>query len=196
MVPRSRGLPLRRSAIGGAGVRIGRPARSTHGVKRRVYPGQWCVVGRLDTVLLSRGLRATHLEQPRPRVRQPDSTLWDVASLTKVVATTGVAARLRGPGHPRPRRAGVALPPRILRWPRSLVTVRMLLDHTSGLPAFIALWQVTATPGEAIARICAEPLRRPPGTRPGVQRPQRHPSRRSAGAGGRQRRSMCWCGGK
>ena len=49
---------------------------------------------------------------------------------------------------------------------RSLVTVRMLLDHTSGLPAFIALWQVTAVPGDVIARICIEPLRRPPGTAP------------------------------
>ena len=44
------------------------------------------------------------------------------------------------------------------------VTVRMLLDHTSGLPPFIALWQVSTTPAEAIARIAAEPLRRAPGT--------------------------------
>jgi len=47
---------------------------------------------------------------------------------------------------------------------KPLVTVRMLLDHTSGLPAFIALWRVSTTPGDAIARICAEPLRRPPGS--------------------------------
>ena len=41
-----------------------------------------------------------------------------------------------------------------------------IADHTSGLPAFMALWHVTATPGDVVARICIEPLRRPPGSAP------------------------------
>lgn len=135
----------------------------SHGVKGRTYPGAVVVVGRLDRVLLSRGFG--HFTWSRKSAQpSPDSTLWDVASLTKVVATTGVAARFVD-------RAMLDIDAPVSRYlpafsdgQKPLVTVRMLLDHTSGLPAFISLWQVTAVPGDAVARICIEPLRRPPGT--------------------------------
>lgn len=133
------------------------------GVTRRVYPGAVVVVGRLGATLLSRGYGRltwrTDAAQP-----SPEGTLWDIASLTKVVGTTGVAARFVDRGildldapvsHYLPAFSGGQKP---------LVTVRMLLDHTSGMPAFIKLWQVSASPGDAVARICAAPLRRPPAT--------------------------------
>lgn len=133
------------------------------GVTRRVYPGAVVVVGRLDTVLFSRGVgRLTWSAKAARPV--PDSTLWDVASLTKVVATTGVAARFVDRGLLDLDAPVSHYLPAFTGGERTLVTVRMLLDHTSGLPAFIALWQVTAVPGDAVARICIEPLRRPPGT--------------------------------
>ena len=133
------------------------------GVTRRVYPGAVVVVGRLDSTLLSRGYgRLTW----KKAAKQPsaDSTLWDVASLTKVVATTGVAARFVDRGvldldAPVSRYLAV-----FSDGDKALVTVRMLLDHTSGLPAFIALWRVAGSPDDAVARIAVEPLRRPPGT--------------------------------
>jgi CubicO group peptidase (beta-lactamase class C family) len=133
------------------------------GVSRRVYPGAVVVVGRLDSVLFQQGYG--HLtwssRSPRPT---PDGTLWDVASLTKVVATTGVAARFVDRGMLDLDAPVSTYLPAFSGDQRPLVTIRMLLDHTSGLPAFIALWQVTAVPGDVIARICIEPLRRPPGT--------------------------------
>ncbi len=133
------------------------------GVTRRVYPGAVVVVGRLDSTLLSRGYgRLTW----KKAAKQPsaDSTLWDVASLTKVVATTGVAARFVDRGvldldAPVSRYLSV-----FSDGDKALVTVRMLLDHTSGLPAFLALWRVAGSPDDAVARIAVEPLRRPPGT--------------------------------
>ena len=133
------------------------------GVTRRVYPGAVVIVGRLDSMLFSRGLgRLTwSARAARP---SPDSTLWDVASLTKVVATTGVTARFVDRGLLDLDAPVSNYLPTFIGDDRSLVTVRMLLDHTSGLPAFIALWQVTAVPGDVVARICIEPLRRPPGT--------------------------------
>jgi CubicO group peptidase (beta-lactamase class C family) len=54
--------------------------------------------------------------------------------------------------------------PEFSQEPKAQVTVRMLLNHTSGLPPFIALWQGSADPAQAVARIAAEPLRRSPGT--------------------------------
>ena len=135
------------------------------GVTRRVYPGAVVIVGRRDTMLFARSLG--HLtwsaRSARPSV---DSTLWDVASLTKVVGTTGVAARFVDRGLLDLDAPVATYLPAFTGGERPLVTVRMLLDHTSGLPAFIALWQVTAVPGDAIARICIEPLRQAPGTVP------------------------------
>jgi len=133
------------------------------GVTRRVYPGAVVVVGRLDTTLLSRGYG--HLTwRAGAAPPSPESTLWDVASLTKVVATTGVAARFVDRGVLDLDAPVSRYLPACSEGQKPLVTVRMLLDHTSGFPAFLALWRVSATPGDAIARICAEPLRRAPGT--------------------------------
>ena len=138
---------------------------ATLGVTKQVFPGAVVVVGRLDSVLFSRGLGRLTWSATAPRP-SPESTLWDLASLTKVVATTGVAARFADQGLLDLDAPVSRYLPAFSGGDRSLVTVRMLLDHTSGLPAFIALWQVTAVPGDVIARICIEPLRRPPGTAP------------------------------
>ena len=153
------GAPLSAQAFDG----VSRAA--ARGVTRRVYPGAVVVVGRPDSVLFSRGFgRLTWAAQAaRP---SPDSTWWDVASLTKVIGTTGVAARFVDQGLLDLDAPVSRYLPACTGGERSLVTVRMLLDHTSGLPAFIALWQVTAVPGDVIARICIEPLRRTPGTGP------------------------------
>jgi CubicO group peptidase (beta-lactamase class C family) len=133
------------------------------GVTRHVYPGAVVVVGRLDAVLLSRGYGrltwSTGAASP-----SPESTLWDIASLTKVVASTGVAARLVDRGLLDLDAPVSRYLPAFAGAPKAAVTVRMLLNHTSGLPPFIALWRVSATPAAAVASIAAEPLRRPPGT--------------------------------
>jgi len=136
---------------------------AAQGVTRRVYPAAVVVVGRLDTVLLSAGYGRLTWSGKAPRPL-PDRTLWDLASLTKVVATTGVAARFVDRGILDLDAPVMRYIPAFSDGQKSLVTVRMLLDHTSWLPPFIALWQVSTTPAEAVARIAAEPLRRPPGT--------------------------------
>lgn len=138
---------------------------ATRGITQRVFPGAVVVVGRLDSVLFSRGFGRLTWSSKAPRP-SPESTLWDVASLTKVVATTGVAARFVDQGLLDLDAPVLRYLPAFSGGDRALVTVRMLLDHTSGLPAFIPLWKVTTVPGDAIARICIEPLRRPPGTVP------------------------------
>ncbi len=138
---------------------------AVRGVSRRVYPGAVVIVGRRDTMLLSQayGRLTWSGKAARPSA---DSTIWDVASLTKVVATTGVAARFVDRGILDLDAPVMRYVPAFSEGEKPQVTVRMLLDHTSGLPPFIALWQVSATPAEAIARISSEPLRRAPGTAP------------------------------
>jgi len=133
------------------------------GVTRHVYPGAVVVVGRLDAVLLSRGYGRLTWSSGAASP-SPDSTLWDIASLTKVVATTGVAARLVDRGLLDLDAPVSRYLPAFADAPKAAVTVRMLLNHTSGLPPFIALWRVSVTPAASVASIAAEPLRRPPGT--------------------------------
>ncbi len=138
---------------------------AAEGVARRVYPGAVVVVGRLDTTLFSEGVG--HLTWASKSARPvPQVTRWDVASLTKVVATTGVAARFVDRGMLDLDAPVAGYLPAFTGGEKPLVTVRMLLDHTSGLPPWIALWRASSSPGNAVATICAVPLRRAPGTAP------------------------------
>lgn len=132
------------------------------GIERGVYPGAVLVVGRSDTLLHAEryGRLTWDLRSARPR---SDSTLWDLASLTKVV-TAGAAMRLIDQGlldldapvwkYVSEFRGGM----------RDQVTVRMLLNHTSGLRPYIPFWRTASSRDEALAQLFADPLRRPPGT--------------------------------
>jgi CubicO group peptidase (beta-lactamase class C family) len=92
-------------------------------------------------------------------------TIFDLASLTKVIATTSLVMR-----HLHDGRLELDAPIRTLlpSWrgaDRAAVTVRQLLDHSSGLPAHVRLWE-HARGRDAFERaIAATPLEAPPGAR-------------------------------
>ena len=63
------------------------------GIRRGTFPGAAVVVGRTDTVLHTAGYG--HLTwSARDAVPDPATSLWDLASLSKVVATTSAIAVL------------------------------------------------------------------------------------------------------
>ncbi len=92
-------------------------------------------------------------------------TLWDMASLTKVVALTSVLMTLV-----EDRRLRLDAPvqryiPEFTgRWKRG-VTVRHLLTHSSGLPSWRPLYKETASAAAALALAIATPLDTLPGRR-------------------------------
>jgi CubicO group peptidase (beta-lactamase class C family) len=135
------------------------------GIREGVFPGAVVVIGRRDTVLYARGFgRFTWAaSSPAPSV---DSTLWDLASLTKVVATASAAMRLADRGQFDLDAPVSRFLPRFVGDGRERVTLRMLLDHTSGLPAFAPLYRDADTREDAIARLWEVPLRREPGRTP------------------------------
>jgi len=57
------------------------------GIRRGAYPGAALIVGRRDTILFAKGYGHLTWSASSPAV-DPDSTMYDLASLTKVVATT------------------------------------------------------------------------------------------------------------
>jgi len=132
------------------------------GIRAGVFPGAVVVIGRRDSILFARGFgRFTwSARSPAP---SPDSTLWDLASLTKVVATASTAMTLADRGQlDLDARVGRYLP-RFTGGGRDGITLRMLLDHTSGLPAFAPLYQNARTREDAIERLWAVQPRRTPG---------------------------------
>lgn len=132
------------------------------GVRDRVYPGAVVVVGRRDSILYARGYGHLTWSTSAP-VPSPDSTLWDIASMTKVVGTASAALRLVDRGAldlDAPVRRYV---PAFTGDRRDAVTVRMLLDHTSGLRSYAQLFRLTPSRDAALAALLREPVRRTPG---------------------------------
>lgn len=132
------------------------------GVRQGVYPGAVVLVGRSTGVLHARGFG--HLSpasrSPRPR---PDSTLFDLASLTKVVATGASAMLLVDRGLLQLDRPVAHYLPEFSRPSQQGITVRMLLNHTSGLRPYAEYFRLADTRAAAIRLLLAETPRHPPG---------------------------------
>ena len=132
------------------------------GVRDSTFPGAFAVIGTRNQVLLERA--AGHLDwasSPAP----DDSTLWDLASLTKVVALTTAMMQLW-------ERGLVDLDAPVQRYLpafqgplKERVTVRQLLTHSSGLPAWRPLYLEGPTPDSILSLIYATPLDTMPGVR-------------------------------
>jgi len=98
------------------------------------------------------------------------STLFDLASLTKVVATTPMAMLLYERGLLDLDAPVSAIVPEFTTDPekdprRQEVTLRMLLAHSSGLPAYEKLYLKARTRAELLEAALTMPLAANPGTR-------------------------------
>jgi CubicO group peptidase (beta-lactamase class C family) len=99
------------------------------------------------------------------------TSLFDLASLTKVVATTAMAMLLYERGVLDLEAPVAAIVPEFAEEmdgnssPRRVVTVRMLLAHSSGLPAYEKLFLRVKTRDEILRAAFTTPLTAAPGTR-------------------------------
>ncbi len=134
------------------------------GIQRGAYPGAVLVVGRRDTILFAKGYgRLTwSARSPTPDV---DSTLWDVASLTKVIATTTALMLLVERGRVDLSAPVARYVPEFHGPGTAAVTVRHLLTHTSGLRAWLPLNRLAPDSAAAMRIVFDQTPRVPPGTR-------------------------------
>jgi CubicO group peptidase (beta-lactamase class C family) len=107
-------------------------------------------------------------EPDSPAVEQ--DTVYDVASLTKVVVTTALAMLLQQQGHlDLEQPVGDLLPGFVVgREPGSAarrVTLRHLLAHNSGLPGYVEFFRTAHTPAALLRACLTLPLEAEPGTR-------------------------------
>lgn len=128
-------------------------------VARKAFPGAVVAVGRHDTVLYLHAFGRLDYEHGRPVTTR---TVYDVASLTKVVGLTTAMMQLVEEGKVGLDTPAVRYVP---AFHDSTVTVRQLLTHSSGLPAWKPLWQRVHAREDMFALVDAEPLEQPPGTK-------------------------------
>ncbi|MDB4895708.1 MAG: putative beta-lactamase, partial [Firmicutes bacterium] len=101
---------------------------------------------------------------PEPRPMEPD-TLFDLASLTKVIATLPSVLRLLEQGAFRLDDPVSLFFPEFRGEGREEIRIRHLLTHTGGLPPGSMLLRQPGTREERIARIAQVPLQERVGTR-------------------------------
>ncbi len=134
----------------------------------RAFPG--CAFGVLASgeVVIQEGLGRFTYDKGSPIVTP--ETVYDVASLTKVAATTAAAMLLQQRGLlDLDMRVGDLLPGfisgRNLEDPARAVTLRHLLAHNSGLPGYVQFFRAAATADELMAACLNLPLEANPGSR-------------------------------
>src|SRR5205823_13238976 len=115
------------------------------GIRQGAYAGAALVVARRDTVVFAKGYgRLTW--SAASRAVDPESTLYDLASLTKVIATTPALMLLVERGRVRLDAPVATYLPELQGSRTAGVTVRQLLAHSSGLRADIPDAQLKALP--------------------------------------------------
>lgn len=132
------------------------------GVTRGVYPGAVVIVGRSNAILHARGFGQLSWTGGS-RLPSPDSTLYDLASLTKVVATTSAAMLLVDRGRLELDQPVSRYLTRFNRPSQRSITVRMLLDHTSGLKPYAAFYKRSSTRAGILGQVLREEPVRTPG---------------------------------
>ena len=148
-------------------------------VADRAFPGAaWGVLLNGDVVALDAVGRFTY-DSGSPEVTP--GTVFDLASLTKVIATTSMAMLLYDKGRSRNHqndkpgvldldaRLGDILPGFVVGMEpgshKERVTLRMLLAHSSGLPGYGRLFEQHDTPQAMLRAALHLPLAAQPGTR-------------------------------
>ena len=131
-------------------------------IEQGVFPGASIEVGTPETVVWQQAFG--RLTYAADAASTSVGTLFDLASLTKVIVTTTLAMRLV-----EDRR--LHLSDRLSAWlpewrgsDRGAVTVQHLLAHTSGLSAWLPLYRTCAGRQEFQPAICGLPLEYTPGT--------------------------------
>jgi len=131
------------------------------GITAGGYPGASVVVGRKGYSVFSRGFGALDWTG-RSRVDVQHS-IYDLASLTKVVGTTTAIMVLYDQGRIDLDAPVSRYLPDFAGGLKDQVTIRHLLTHRSGLPAGRELWRIAKTPAQARAAVLATPVKCTPG---------------------------------
>ncbi len=159
------GLPVRApKTVGMSAERLANIDRVIRrGMDAGGFPGASVVIGRRGAAVVQKGYGHLGWTGSSPDVNAAN-TIYDLASLTKVVGTTTALMVLYDDGKLDLDAPVQRYLPEFTGDMKELVTVRQLLMHRSGLPAGRELWRMASSPAEAKRIVLTTPL----GCRPGV----------------------------
>jgi CubicO group peptidase (beta-lactamase class C family) len=133
------------------------------GVATRAFPGAVAVVGRAGAIAhVARAGRLTYAADAAPVALE---TIYDLASLTKVLVTTTMAMMLVDDGLLDLERRVVSVIPAFTGAGKDDVTAALLLCHAGGLEWHAKLYLEAQGEDAVLERVLARPLAYPPGTR-------------------------------
>src|SRR5438067_12746639 len=132
-------------------------------IEKKELPGAVVLVGRHGKVVWRKAYGARALEPQREAMTT--DTIFDLASLTKVVATTTSIMMLVENGKIRLGDSVTQFIPEMKGEGRDAITIEQLLTHMTGFAPDFDLRDRWTGYDEAIKRLYREPLRSQPGTR-------------------------------
>ncbi|MEU2871585.1 serine hydrolase domain-containing protein [Streptomyces olivoreticuli] len=132
------------------------------GVRDKVYPGAVWAIG--DAASMKAGGTAGVLDPAEPGDPMRPDTVFDVASLTKILAVWSTIGALQEDGSLPLDEPLEGFWPEVTGYPLGQVTARQLLTHTAGVPLQAQLENLYGTDPAAVrAGVLHEALHRPPG---------------------------------
>jgi len=132
-------------------------------IEEAVAPGVAIAVGRNGHIAYMKGYGYIDWNQPgSPAV--DTNTLYDLASLTKVIATTTLAMILEEAGQLDINRTVVSYLPEFNSPEKAQITVKQLLTHSGGLEAGANIYATARGRDQYLYQINARPLEYTPGT--------------------------------
>jgi CubicO group peptidase (beta-lactamase class C family) len=132
-------------------------------VSGRAFPGAVLAIGRRGSLVRFRAFGRLSYDPGAPEVRT--DTVYDLASLTKVVATTTVAMTLVDEGRLDLDARVADIIPEFSGGAKNEVRVRQLLTHTGGLLWWDRLYEQLRGRSAYLERILEMDLDYPPGTK-------------------------------
>jgi serine-type D-Ala-D-Ala carboxypeptidase len=139
------------------------------GINQRAFPGAAVAITHQGKLIAHKGFGHFTYDATSPVVKA--ETVYDLASVTKAVATTTVCMVLYDRGLFKPDQPLIDVVPEFAedssaqKDSRRRVTLRMLLAHSSGLPAYIKLFQTAHSKDDLLRQALQVPLTAAPGTR-------------------------------
>ena len=139
-------------------------------IEQHAFPGASLAVAHQGKLIASQGFGHFTYDDGAPHVTA--DTVFDIASITKAVATTSLAMILYERGALKLDAPVAQLLPEFVslnpahqKTKREAVTVRMLLAHSSGLPAYERLFEFSQNRKELLRAAMTTPLAAEPGAR-------------------------------
>lgn len=134
----------------------------TSGISGGAAPGGALSVGRYGRTVHMKGYGRLDTAQTSGAV--DENTIYDMASLTKVIATTTASMILEEQGLLELDKTVASYLPDFNAPDKSAITVRMIVTHRGGLEAFAPLYKTFKGREQYLAQINARPLKSAPGT--------------------------------